>query len=430
MLGNLHPLFGLVPLILYIVLAFKEVQPVLSVFICVLVGAVLIQQPLLGLGGVIAEALGSFLSLIGLIIMLGSGLGAVLRRTGVADNLVHLVMHKIGVNTEKKAILATMVTSVLLVSLLGTLAGANAILAPIVIPLVAAVGITPSTLAAVFQGAGQSGLFLGPFTPPMVTLMELTGLSYPQVLLSAGLPVSLICWVVTYFMALRIQKATKGVYRYEEEGQRSETYVASPAARRGTLVFALTLAALLVYGMVTKGGASYAVVVMFTTAITTGLAGGLKLGEVFDAMMEGCGRLVWLFVMFVLFEPFLMFVEQSGAFAALVDLLAPIINSGGKLVFALFTTLTGVFGISGAAVAQAVLIDKMFNPFLSQLGIPMGLWAAILLIGSQMTSFAYPGADMLGQMGLARSKDIKSMVKLGLTIVAATIAYVLIYSLF
>lgn len=102
MLGNLHPLFGLIPLILYIILAFKEVQPVLSVFICVLVGAVLIQQPLLGLGGIIAEALGSFLSLIGLIIMLGSGLGAVLRRTGVADNLVHLVMHKIGVNTEKK----------------------------------------------------------------------------------------------------------------------------------------------------------------------------------------------------------------------------------------------------------------------------------------------------------------------------------------
>ncbi|HHW54576.1 MAG: Na+/H+ antiporter NhaC family protein [bacterium] len=431
MLGNLHPLFGLIPLILYIILAFKEVQPVLSVFICVLVGAVLIQQPLLGLGGIIAEALGSFLSLIGLIIMLGSGLGAVLRRTGVADNLVHLVMHKIGVNTEKKAILATMVTSVLLVSLLGTLAGANAILAPIVIPLVAAVGITPSTLAAIFQGAGQSGLFLGPFTPPMVTLMELTGLSYPQVLLSAGLPVSLICWVVTYFMALRIQRATKGVYKYEEEDmQRGEAYVASPATQRGTLAFALTLAALLVYGMVTKGGASYAVVVMFTTAITTGLASGLKLGEVFDAMMEGCGRLVWLFIMFVLFEPFLNFVEQSGAFAALVELLTPIINSGGKLVFALFTTLTGVFGISGAAVAQAVLMDKMFNPFLTQLGVPMGLWAAILLIGSQMTSFAYPGADMLGQMGLARSKDIKSMVKLGLTIVAATIAYVLVYSLF
>jgi Na+/H+ antiporter NhaC len=357
-------------------------------------------------------------------------LGVVLRRTGVADNLVNLIMHKIGVNTESKAILATMVTSVLLVSLLGTLAGANAILAPIVIPLVAAVGITPSTLAAIFQGAGQSGLFLGPFTPPMVTLMELTGLSYPQVLLSAGLPVSIICWVVTYFMALKIQKSTKGVYKYEEVVQTSESYVASPSAQRGTLVFILTLIALLIYGIVVKGGASYAVVVMFTTAITTGLASGLRMGEIFDAMMEGCGRLVWLFIMFVLFEPFLNFVDQSGAFAALVELLTPIITSGGKLVFTLFTTITGVFGISGAAVAQAVLMNKMFSPFLQQLDIPMGLWAAILLIGSQMTSFAYPGADMLGQMGLARSKDIKSMVKLGLTLVAATMAYVLVFSLF
>ncbi|MDI3522755.1 MAG: TRAP-type transport system large permease protein [Bacillota bacterium] len=214
MILGLPPILGLLPLIIYIILAFKEVHPVVNVFVCVLLGAIMTNQPLLGLGGVIAEALGSFLSLIGLIIMLGSGLGAVLRRTGVAENIVNVVMHRIGVNTEAKAVVAAMATSVILVSLLGTLAGANAILAPIVIPLVAAIGITPSTLAAIFQGAGQSGLFLGPFTPPMVTLMELTGLSYPQVLLTAGLPVSVICWVITYFMALRIQRATRDVYTY------------------------------------------------------------------------------------------------------------------------------------------------------------------------------------------------------------------------
>ena len=54
--------------------------------------------------------------------------------------------------------IATMVCSVVLVTLLGTLAGANAVIAPIVIPLVAAVGITPSALAVIFQGAGQTGL--------------------------------------------------------------------------------------------------------------------------------------------------------------------------------------------------------------------------------------------------------------------------------
>ncbi|HHV58010.1 MAG TPA: citrate transporter [Firmicutes bacterium] len=431
MILGLPPILGLLPLIIYIILAFKEVHPVVNVFVCVLLGAIMTNQPLLGLGGVIAEALGSFLSLIGLIIMLGSGLGAVLRRTGVAENIVNVVMHRIGVNTEAKAVVAAMATSVILVSLLGTLAGANAILAPIVIPLVAAIGITPSTLAAIFQGAGQSGLFLGPFTPPMVTLMELTGLSYPQVLLTAGLPVSVICWVITYFMALRIQRATRDVYTYGADVVRvSDTYVATPEVKRATATFLLTLAALLVYGMIVKGGASYAVVVMFTAAVTTGLAGGLKMGEIFDAMMEGCGRLVWLFIMFVLFEPFLAFVEKSGAFAALVELLKPIIESSGKTVFALFTTLVGVFGISGAAVAQAVLLNKMFSAFLSELSIPMGLWAAILLIGSQMTSFAYPGADMLGQMGLARSKDLKSMIKLGLSLVAGTVLYVLVYSLF
>lgn len=431
MIGGLPPILGLMPLILYIILAFKEVHPVVNVFVCVLLGAIMVNQPLLGLGAVIAKALGSFLSLIGLIIMLGSGLGAVLRRTGVADNIVHVVMHRIGVNTESKAILATMATSVLLVSLLGTLAGANAILAPIVIPLVAAIGITPSTLAAIFQGAGQTGLFLGPFTPPMVTLMELTGLTYPQVLLAAGLPVSLICWVITYFMAVRIQRATRDVYTYEADIVKvNDAYVATPQVKRATATFLLTLAALLVYGMVVKGGASYAVVVMFTAAIATGLAGGLKMGEIFDTMMDGCGRLVWLFIMFVLFDPFLAFVEKSGAFAALVELLKPLIQSGGKVAFTLMTTLVGVFGISGAAVAQAVLINKMFGAFVSQVGISMKLWAAILLIGSQMTSFAYPGADMLGQMGLARSKDLKSMIKLGLTLVAGTIVYVLVYSLF
>ncbi len=65
-----------------------------------------------------------------------------------------------------------MATSALLVTLLGTMAGANAIIAPIVIPLIATMGITPSTLGLIFQGAGQTGLFLGPFSPPMVTLMR------------------------------------------------------------------------------------------------------------------------------------------------------------------------------------------------------------------------------------------------------------------
>lgn len=430
MLFGMSPLVGLIPLIIYIILAFKDINPVLNVVICVILSAILTNHSLMGMGNVIATSLGSFLALIGMIILLGSALGAVLKRTGVAENIVLTLMRKIGINTEKKAIIASMITSCVLVALLGTLAGANAIIAPIVIPLVAIIGITPSTLAAIFQGAGQTGLFIGPFSPQVVTIMGLLGITYTQYLFAAGLPIAIICWVVTYFMALRIQKNTKGKYMYENVEKPNLDFRATKETKNATWAFAISLLLLLAYGIYAKQGASYAVVVMFTVSIVTGIAGNVKLNELFDVMMEGAGRMVWLFIMFVLFDPFITFVEKSGAFTALVNLLKPLLASGSKIVFAFVSTVTGIFGIGGAAVAQSVVMDKMFKGLVQSLGISAGLWAAILLVGSQITSFAYPEADMLGQMGLARSKDLKSMVKLGLTITLTTIIFIVIKSFF
>ncbi|MEG1931709.1 MAG: Na+/H+ antiporter NhaC family protein, partial [Pygmaiobacter sp.] len=171
MIFGISPLFALIPLILYIFLAFKDINPVLNVVICVVFSAVLTQQQFSAMGGIIADSIGSFLGMIGFIIMLGSALGAVLKSTGVAEFLIHGLMKKIGINTERKAILASMITSVVLVALLGTLAGANAIIAPIIIPLVALIGLTPSTMATVLMGAGITGLFIGPYSPQVVTIM-------------------------------------------------------------------------------------------------------------------------------------------------------------------------------------------------------------------------------------------------------------------
>ena len=431
LLFNMPAIVGLLPLLVYIYLSFKKnSHPVVNVFICVILGAIIVKQPLLGLGAVIAEAMGSFLALIGFIIILGSGLGAVLNKTGVAENLVHILMNKIGINSERKAIIGTMLTSIILVTLLGTMAGANAIIAPIVIPLISSMGITPSTLAVIFQGAGQTGLFLGPFSPPMVTLMELTGLSYGQILLYAGAPVSICMWIVTYFIARRTQKLTFGKTVFEmAQSKSSEDYVATKETKRATYAFLLTFLALIIYGIAVKGGASYAIFIMITVALVTGVAGKLKVGEIADSMFEGMSKLIWLFVMFILFEPFLNFVEGSGAFTALFNLLEPLIVSSGQIGFALLTSLIGIFGINGAAVAQAMLIDSLFGNMASGLGTHMGLWAAILLIGSQITSFAYPGGDMLGAMGLAQSKDVKSMLKLGYSIIVTILIVVVILAI-
>lgn len=414
MIFNLPPICGLFPLLLYIVLAFKKgMHPLVNVTVCAVVGAIMVKQPLGGLGAVMYESMGSFLALVGFIIMLGSGLGMVLRKTGVAAAIVNILMRKIGVKTQTRAILATMVCSVTLVTLLGTLAGANAVIAPIVIPLVAAVGITPSTLAVIFQGVGQTGLFLSPFSPPMVTLMSITGLSYPRLLLCAGLPVSVVMWIGTFIIAKKVQKETEGKEDFGSDMEpMDENYSIDSTTKRATTAFLLTMAAMVVYGIATKGGASFVILVMIVAALITGIFAKMPIGQIFDNLMEGCGKMMWLFFMFLIFNPFLNFVTQSGAFDAMLALLEPLIGSGGKVGFTLLTVLVGIFGINGAAVAQAMMIDSLFHSFLPGLGISMELWGLIVLIGHQITSFAYPGVDMIGQMGLAHASNIKPMLKL------------------
>ena len=83
----------------------------------------------------------------------------------------------------------------------------------------------------------------------------------------------------------------------------------------------------------------------------------------------------------------------------------------GSVGFMILSTLIGIFGVSGAAVAQAKVMNDMFAAFVSDMNIPMGLWALVLLVGSQITSFAYPTGDMVGQMGLARSSNLKPVFK-------------------
>lgn len=62
MIFNLPPICGLFPLLLYIVLSFRKgMHPLVNVSICAVVGAILVKQPLGGLGAVIYESMGSFL---------------------------------------------------------------------------------------------------------------------------------------------------------------------------------------------------------------------------------------------------------------------------------------------------------------------------------------------------------------------------------
>lgn len=109
-------------------------------------------------------------------------------------------------------------------------------------------------------------------------------------------------WVAKYIIALRVQKSTGGKYKFDEEIMTQKNdYKVSKETKRATKVFLVTLLALLIYGVVAKSGVSYAIFVMITVAVLTGLAAGLKIVEVTNLMIEGMSKLLWMFEIFVVF---------------------------------------------------------------------------------------------------------------------------------
>lgn len=426
MIFGLHPLFGFLPLLLYIVLMLKGKDMNVSVLLCVILGAVLTGESITGFANTIYASLGSFCALIGFIIVLGAGLAEVLARTNVAKNLVYTVVNRFKLKSKKMAILISMATSTLLVSLLGTLAGSNAIIAPILIPIVASVGLTPSTLGVILHGAGATGLYIGPFVPPVVTITGLTGLTYVEFLMNAGIPLAVIVWGSTFFMACRTQKKTEGLEAYSESDAEATAFEPDQKCKNATWAFLIVMIVMLGYGLIVGAGASYAILVMMTASIVVGLVGGLTFKDSLGAMIAGGSKMYWMFFMFILFEPFLNYVSASGAFDAVCQLMQPLIDVGGEVAFLMLSAAVGVFGISGTGVAQAQITHNLFLPMVEAMNIDNGIWGLVVLVACQVTFFVTPTVDMVGQMGLARSKNIKAMLANGWVLTVITFIYVLI----
>lgn len=418
MIFNLPPIIGFLPLLVYIILMLKNTDMNVAVIISVVLGAILTGESIIGFGGKTAAALGSFTALIGFIIVLGSGLGEVMTRTKVAHNIVYKVVNRANINNKSKGVLVAMGISTLLVSLLGTLSGANAIIAPILIPIVASIGLSPDTLGILLHGAGAAGYSLGPFCPVPVTIMGLTGISYGQYLANVGIPIGVVLWACTLFNAWRMEKnkVKLKLSKYSEEDELESDFVPDKRVNNATLAFLITMFGLLIYGIYAGAGASHAIFVMLIASIITGLVGGLGFKGSISAMLDGASRMFYMFFMFVMFELMLNYVAGSGAFEAVTSYMQPLINIGGEFAFLILSAAIGVFGISGAGVAQIQIIDELFKPLVSSLGIAMPMWAIILSIGSQITFFVSPTVDMVAQMGLARSENIKEMLKNGWTI--------------
>lgn len=421
-------LLGLLPLLIYIVLVFRDVDILTATAICVVIGAVISRQSLLSFGSALADSLGSFLALVGLIIMLGRGLGEVLNATGVSHTIVHSIIYGIGVDTERKAMMGIMAACLVIVGLLGTMAGGNAIIAPIVLPIAASVGLSRSTVGVIFQAVGEEALILGPFTPPVITLLGLTKIGYGEMLIYVCGPVAMITLVVTWFMIQRIQKRTVDTHSYEQPAG-IERFEPSPRARLATIVFVSTFLAAVVYGIITHAPTSFVIVIMLGLALITGLVAGLRPEGILKLMVRGMAANVGLFLLFLLLDPFIIFVEKAGGFAALATLLKPLMEAGGKPAIVITGGFLGAFGISGATVATLKLLHEMFNPLLTSHGVSMLAWSLALVVATRVHNFVFPGANMVSSLGFADSVDMKSMLRNGWIVAACQLTFLVMFSL-
>ncbi|SNB45593.1 permease [Geobacter sp. DSM 9736] len=420
-------LLGLAPLLVYLVLVFRDVDILAATAICVILGALLSHQTLISFGETLAKSMGSFLALVGLIIMLGRGLGEVLAATGVSHTIVHRIIHTIGVDSEKKAILGIMAACLVMVGLLGTMAGGNAIIAPIVVPVAAAVGLSRSTVGVIFQAVGEEALILGPFTPPVVTLLGLTGIGYGEMLLYVCGPVALITLLVTWFMVLRIQRRTRCSSPYQTE-EAVQVFEPTPQSRRATVVFITAFALAVVYGIAVKAPTAFVVVIMLGLSLSTGLTGGLSLTSTLGHVVRGMAGNVGLFLLFLLLDPFIVFIEKSGGFAALAALLKPFMEMGGKPAIVITGGFLGAFGISGATVATLKLLHEMFLPLLSGHGVSMLAWSLALVVATRVHNFVFPGANMASSLGFAQSTDMKAMLRNGWVVGFCQLLFLVIFS--
>ncbi len=257
-------LIALIPLLVYLVIVFRNKSNLAGLTIGIVVAAIITGQNIQNLASIFTTALGSFLGTIGLIIMFGSGLGYLMNKARVTHTLVYWIVKRIGVNSERKGMIAVIVSSIVICGLLGTLAGGNAVIAPVLIPLVAAVGLTPSAVASLLRVSGEVGLIMGPLTGVTIATLGVTGLTYGQLMLWAVIPFSIVWLAATWFAATRIQKKYRGIEVYEitDDMVDINSIVITKEEKLTTILFIVAFIALVAYGIITKQGTSYAVIVM------------------------------------------------------------------------------------------------------------------------------------------------------------------------
>ncbi len=423
-------LWGLLPLFIYIVLIFMNKSNLLATMVGIVVGAILLGHDLGMIADDFATSLGSFVVSIGLIIMLGAALGKLMNESGITETLVYWIVSGLKVDTQNKGRSALMIISIIICGLLGTLGGGNAIIAPIVIPVLASIGLTPTTTALILKNAGEVGLFWGPLTGVTLATLELTDMSYSEYMLVAGLPFGLLWLAGTWIASIYVQKRTEGTEEYDlSDAVEFEHFEIEPKERNATIAFIFSFLVLVIYGVVTEQGTNYAIIVMILLMVIVAIFGRIdpKIAE--ERIVEGVASMADLFLIFLTIDVLLEMVTAAGGFEALSQFLQHTFTNINASAVMLISSVVGGLGIEAAAVAELQIITDMFKPMIESSGLPLQMFALSLLSATRLTGSIYPTSNMIGQMGIAQSSNTKLMLQGNWISIIPVILFMIIWSI-
>lgn len=405
-------LLALIPLLIFIVctiIDFKGKGTIIGILAGVAVGFVLTGQTPVTFIKSCVGALTNSTMLIGFMIIIGAGLGEIMNEARISNTIVYWIIERIGINTKTKGKIVLVISSILVCGLLGTLAGGNAIIAPIIIPILASLGITPTTTAVLFRVAGEIGLILGPLTGVTLMACQVTGLSYLEYLLYAAIPFAIFWLFGTWIGANITQKRTEGKESYELNNDLSDANNLKPSKKeeRNSIIFVSVFVALIVIGVITKQSTAYSLIIIVLLTVLATILSGHSIKDCLKAFGSGAKRMLSVIPLLVFFTVLLDMVAAGDGFTALANFLTGLFSFGSGSAVNLIAALVGGFGIETSAILEIQIIAETFKEIAISTGLPMKVFVVSILAATRLTSSVYPTSNFIGQMITARSDNTK-----------------------
>ncbi|MGW2287101.1 Na+/H+ antiporter NhaC family protein [Streptomyces phaeochromogenes] len=423
-------LWGLLPVVFFSLLTLLGMDILIATAVSVMSVLLMLLPAPSAIGDMFGASLGETVTMIGVIIMLGAGTGEILRITGTANTIVKSMLRVTGDKSPKRAILGIMLVCLVLVAALGTLAGALAVVAPLLLPVAARLGFTRSATAAMMFLGGSAGLAVAPFAGTNVAIMTSAGVSYPQYLLYGAAPLAVLSVIGGMIVIPWVQRRTENTGDEYDGSEVAETDGPTPGIRRtrATVAFAVTLAVCVGYAIAAGAGTSFPLLALPVIAVVTGVAGGLPVLATMQHVIRGASTQLRMFFLFWLMAVFFIAIDHLKPFDVLRTMFNDDLGSMSPLAFVAVIALLGMLGAPGAAAAHVVLLDKVFGDLATSIGVSANAWVIVLLFASKLDTYGpFPNGNMVGAMGLARSSNLRNLLVTGvLILVPATLLYAVI----